>query len=290
MSATTNLGLGHIDTNQSQKEVTHNEALDDLDAALCDSSDIEVTDGTNSLTAAQVRAAQHLELVEGSPATSAAFTVELAAIKRLMIVTNSTANDATVVCDGAATGAAEATVTAGASRVIYCDATQVFGMSAEAVGGVATFLDLTDTPANYTSAASKLLRVNGAGNAVEFVTHKQAIQIAVSDETTALTTGTAKVTFRMPYAFTLTGVRASVTTAPTGADLKVDINVTGTGSILSTVITIEATEKSSVDATTQPVISSASLADDAEVTIDIDQIGSTIAGAGLKVTLIGRPT
>ena len=41
----------------------------------------------------------------------------------------------------------------------------------------------------------------------------QSIIIAVGDETTALTTGTAKVTFRMPYAFTLTGVRASLTTA-----------------------------------------------------------------------------
>ena len=74
------------------------------------------------------------------------------------------------------------------------------------------------------------------------------IQAAVSDETTALTTGTAKLTFRMPHAMTLTEVRASVTTAPTGSVLTVD---------------------------------------DAEITIDIDTIGSTIAGAGLKVTLIG---
>jgi hypothetical protein len=30
------------------------------------------------------------------------------------------------------------------------------------------------------------------------------------------------------------------------------------------------------------------LADDAEISIDIDQIGSTVAGAGLKVTLSVR--
>ena len=33
-----------------------------------------------------------------------------------------------------------------------------------------------------------------------------------------------------------------------------------------------------------------SLADDAEMTIDIDQVGSGTAGAGLKVTLIGYQT
>lgn len=110
--------------------------------------------------------------------------------------------------------------------------------------------------------------------------------VAVSDETTALTTGTAKVTFRMPRAVTLTAVRASVTTAPTGSVLTVDINESGT-TILSTKLTIDAGSKTSVGATTPAVISDSSLADDAEMTIDIDGVGSTVAGAGLKVTLIG---
>jgi len=113
-----------------------------------------------------------------------------------------------------------------------------------------------------------------------------AIPIAVSDESTALTTGTAKVTFRMPFAFTLTGVRASVTTAPTGSVLTVDINEGG-ASILSTKLTIDASEKTSTTAATAAVISDANLADDAEITIDIDTVGSTVAGAGLKVYLIG---
>lgn len=112
------------------------------------------------------------------------------------------------------------------------------------------------------------------------------ICIACGDETTALTTGTAKVTFRMPYAFTLTGVRASVNTAPTGSVLTVDINEGGT-TILSTKLTIDATEKTSTTAAIPAVISDAALADDAEITIDIDTVGSTIAGAGLKVWLIG---
>ena len=115
----------------------------------------------------------------------------------------------------------------------------------------------------------------------------ESFVLACSDETTALTTGTAKVTFRMPYAFTVTGVRASVTTAPVGSTVTVDINEGGT-SILSTKITIDASEKTSTTAATAPVISDASLADDAEVTIDIDQVGSSTAGAGLKVYIIGN--
>lgn len=116
----------------------------------------------------------------------------------------------------------------------------------------------------------------------------QCIPVACSDETTALTTGTAKVTFRMPYGFTLTAVRASVTTAPTGSTVVVDINEGGV-SILSTKLSIDAGEKTSTTAATPPVISDTALADDAEITIDIDQVGSTIASAGLKVYLIGTP-
>lgn len=112
------------------------------------------------------------------------------------------------------------------------------------------------------------------------------IQLAVSDETTALTTGTAKVTFRMPYAMTVTAVRASLSTAQaSGSIFTVDINEGG-ASILSTLLTIDNTEKTSTTAATPAVISDNLLIDDAEITIDIDQIGDGTA-KGLKVTLIG---
>lgn len=114
----------------------------------------------------------------------------------------------------------------------------------------------------------------------------EALSYALSDETTDLTTGTGKLTVRMPYAFTLTDVRASVTTAPVGSTITVDINEGGV-SILSTKLTIDASEKTSTTAATPVVISDSSLADDAEITFDIDQVGSSTAGAGLKVTLIG---
>ena len=137
--------------------------------------------------------------------------------------------------------------------------------------------------------AGQVLQTDGAGN-VSFVGKPEVIQVAVSDETTALTTGTAKLTFRMPFAMTVTAIRASVTTAPTGADLLIGVNTSG-GSIINDAIAplrIDATEKTSVTAANQPQITTSTLNDDEEMTIDIDQVGSTFAGAGLKVTLIGN--
>ena len=110
------------------------------------------------------------------------------------------------------------------------------------------------------------------------------IVVACSDETTNLTAGTDKATFRMPWAATLTGVRASVNEAPTGSTLVVDINEAGT-SVLGTLLSIDADETTSATAATAAVISDSALADNAIITIDIDQIGSTNHGKGLKVTL-----
>lgn len=118
---------------------------------------------------------------------------------------------------------------------------------------------------------------------------KVVLPLALSDEDTLLTTGTSKVTYHMPAAFTLTDVVASVTTAPTGSNLIVDVNVDG-ASILSTKVSIDAGEETSLTAASQRVISAAAMASGAKVTFDIDQIGSTIAGKGLKISLIGTWT
>lgn len=111
------------------------------------------------------------------------------------------------------------------------------------------------------------------------------LTFACSDEVTDLTVSTSVTSFRIVGAKTITGVRASVNTAPTGAVLTVDINKNGT-SILSTKLTIDATEKTSTTAAIPAVISTPSIADDDEITVDIDTIGSTIAGKGLKVSLL----
>jgi len=119
---------------------------------------------------------------------------------------------------------------------------------------------------------------------------KECFILACSDETTNLTTGVGKVEFQMPYAFTVTEVFATVTTVATGATLlTVDINEAGT-SIISTKITLDASEKTSRTAATAPVISDSSLANSAVMTIDIDAVGNTTAGKGLKVYIVGYQT
>jgi hypothetical protein len=69
-----------------------------------------------------------------------------------------------------------------------------------------------------------------------------------------------------------------------GSNLIVDINEDGT-SVLSTKLSIDDGEKTSATAAIPPVISDSFLADNAEMTIDIDQVGSSTAGTGLKVAL-----
>ena len=112
----------------------------------------------------------------------------------------------------------------------------------------------------------------------------RVIAVVISDETTAITTGSAKVTFRMPHAMTVTAVRASLTTASSSGIPTFDINEGGV-SILSTKLTIDANEKTSTTAATPTVISDPNLADDAEITIDIDVAGTGATGA--KIYLIG---
>lgn len=115
-----------------------------------------------------------------------------------------------------------------------------------------------------------------------------SLMVAVSDLATEIITQAAAYTFRMPFAMTLTEVRASLATAAEasspGSIILIDINESG-ASVLSTRLSIDMGEKTSTTAATPAVISDAALADDAEITIDVD-IGA--AGArGLVVYLIG---
>jgi hypothetical protein len=115
----------------------------------------------------------------------------------------------------------------------------------------------------------------------------EAILICVTSETGVVASGTGKVTFRMPYALTLSSVRASLKTAQSsGTILTIDINEDGT-TILSTKLTIDNGERTSTTAATPAVISDTTLAADAEITIDVDSIGNGTA-VGLKVYLVGE--
>jgi hypothetical protein len=186
-------------------------------------------------------------------------------------------------------------LTTAADRLIYATASDTYAVATLTAPG-RTLLALADPGADRPmiwddSASAYVFATLGAGLVISGteIRATEVFSFAVSDETTDLATGTGKITYRMPYAFTVTDVRASVTTAPTGSVATIDINDGGT-TILSTKLTIDATEKTSETAATAAVISDTALADDAEITIDIDGVGSTITGAGLKVSIIGyRP-
>jgi hypothetical protein len=119
------------------------------------------------------------------------------------------------------------------------------------------------------------------------VTYHIEVALAQLDKDITVKTGVA--VFPCPEDLTLQSVFIRFGTAPTGANVLYDINVAGS-TILSTRITVEAGENSSLDATTQPVISSANIDRGAAITVDCDQIGATVAGQNpvLVMTYVKR--
>jgi hypothetical protein len=138
----------------------------------------------------------------------------------------------------------------------------------------------------WDDSASKLTYLTlGDGVAVSGTTiyAEDWFVIAASDETTSLAVGSGKTYFRMPYAATLLAVRASVNAVASGVTI-VDINENGT-SVLGDKLSIDANEKTSTTAASGATISDSALADDAEISIDIDQVGTAPVAKGLKVYL-----
>ena len=128
----------------------------------------------------------------------------------------------------------------------------------------------------------------------ENLKHAVAMQIAASDETTALTVADDKVTFRMPYNMTLNagiaGVRASLTTAGTTSGVTtIDIEQGGV-SILSTLLTIDYGELTSYTAATAVVVGTVALTDNSVMTVNVDGLSGGATEAGLKIQLIGDLT
>jgi hypothetical protein len=97
----------------------------------------------------------------------------------------------------------------------------------------------------------------------------------------------------MPYAFTATGIKASLNVAQaSGSIFAVDLkwwNGASFVTALSTLLTFDNAETTSATAAAQPVLSKTSFIDDDLIRIDVTQVGSGSA-AGLKVTLLGQRT
>lgn len=292
-------GLGLVVTGATTEAATKTVALD-TSAALS---------GDHTLNANEIRLGLSGIIFEGSTANT---------IEGYLAATDPTSSDrtwtlpdrsGTIVLSGDTfTGNVTGTLDASGATTLTITGNAVTGakiaMGGDAQGDI-LYYNGTDYAALAASTAAFVLQTGGAGanpSWVNSATTTQTLQnkdlttanntlpaeitVAASDENTALTTGTAKVTFRMPYAMTVTFVRASLTTSQSaGSLLTVDVNDSGT-TILSTKLTFDNGEKTTTTAATPAVISDSALADDAEITVDIDTVG-TSGASGLKVTLIG---
>ena len=115
---------------------------------------------------------------------------------------------------------------------------------------------------------------------------------AASDEFSPITaTVLRKSSFRCPYPLDLTlgYIRASLGTAPEGGAFIVDIHMNGV-TMFSTPIYIDANTKTSVGSATPAILNVLYCPDDAEFEVFVNQIGTTVAGAGLKVAITGIKT
>jgi len=125
------------------------------------------------------------------------------------------------------------------------------------------------------------------------VTQSRALEVACSDEGTALTTAdNPKITFRMPYALTLNqgeeGLRASLTgVGSTSGTTTVDVHMNGTTIMSATKLTVDYGDDTSVGASAEPVITTLGLTDNAEITVEIDAVTGGADETGLKIQLIG---
>jgi hypothetical protein len=146
--------------------------------------------------------------------------------------------------------------------------------------------DLDNLASNGNTAAGlAMLSAANAAAQVALLPLPVVFQVACSDRSTALSTGTNVASFRAPFAFTLTAVRSMVDTASSSGLVTVDINEGGTSVLGASKLSIDANEKTSTTAATPTSISDTAIADDAELTFDIDSAGT--GAKGLLVTLIG---
>jgi hypothetical protein len=98
-----------------------------------------------------------------------------------------------------------------------------------------------------------------------------------------LTTFTGAGRFLLPFAITILGVSAAVNTAPTGASIVVDVNKNGTSIFPSNPkpTILASAFKTAAEATPNTT----AVASGDYLTCDVDQVGSSVAGADLTVVI-----
>lgn len=132
------------------------------------------------------------------------------------------------------------------------------------------------------SGVSALYMINDAGTIIELGADTSTFQLAV---TGALATGTNQTpAIIIPRTLTITKAYAYVKTAPTGASLIIDINKDGT-SIWNSTQANRLTVAAAAQTDTETSFDTTSLVEGSIITLDIDQVGSTVSGSDLTVAL-----
>ncbi len=151
----------------------------------------------------------------------------------------------------------------------------------DVVGTVSGSSVFTYDLVNSRSATSGSVLVSRTANTPEWKSPTGAVMWYIDGD---LTIGNGKsAVVIMPFGMTVTDVDLKVKTAPTGQQLIVDINEQGS-TIFSTRPEIDA---AATREDGNHALSDTSLAAGAEITIDIDQVGSGTAGNGLTIMLKG---
>ena len=135
-----------------------------------------------------------------------------------------------------------------------------------------------------TAAGRAMLTAATAAAQVALLPVPYDIIVAISDETTALTVGTAKVTLRAPRAMTLSSVISSVNTTSSSGIPTFNVKLNGV-TVFTTKSTIDVAAKTSATAATPSVLSTTAITADGELTFDIDIAGTGTKGA--KIILKG---
>lgn len=187
--------------------------------------------------------------------------------------------------------------------------------SAKILDGTITTTDIsgtagiTDAQVSDTLTASLFVGSGSTTTAVDLATAEVAgvlplakvavipreLTLALSDLTTSITANAATVVgyWDAPEALTITGVRASALTAPTGSGITIDIHegtrtADGTGSttIMATnKIKIDATQFWSPSAAVQPTVTTTAIASGRRLYFYLDAVGSTEGGKGIQATI-----
>lgn len=164
------------------------------------------------------------------------------------------------------------------------DATNVTNAGALMDSELTSITDVKALDQSVVSGASPTFNLSNCN------AYKEVFIVTCSNFETDLTLDLSVGYFDFPYNFTITEIIGTAKTAPTGSSIIADVNVDGSTIITTDKVEIEATEVSSLTATTQPTITDAAHSKGQRLTVDIDQIGSTIAGQDLEIQIIGYQT